>query len=196
MLREAGYKHPDAKADAALVKRMVKPGALKRARGGKVEGEKPRERVDRRARGGDIAFDQPDDADGNVHANSARARGGHVGSKAKPKVIVNVAQGDPEKEQMAHQTGMQQGLQLGARMAAQKMGGAGGAPRPPMAPPGPGMAAPGGAPGGLPGGVGMAPRPMPQGVPQRPGMGMPGAMARGGAMVRRHNDGRFAGGAV
>jgi hypothetical protein len=149
-----------------------------------------------RARGGDL----PDDAQGNVHANSALARGGKHKGKGKVTININAAQqGDPQHEQMAHEAGIQQGAKMGAQAVAAKMAGgaggpppmAGGPPRPPMGAPmmpppgGPPMMGPGGPPPGAGG-------PPPGGMPPKP----PGMMARGGEMRRRDEHGRFTGGAV
>jgi hypothetical protein len=190
MLRESGYKHhADEPEDRKMIEKAVhqhdgqlhsEHGShvgrtkLKLNRGGKVKGAHPKERVDR------------------------RARGGHV--KGHGKTIINVnaggEQGGQQQAAMAHQQGMQQGIQMGARAAAQKLAGGapggppgGGAPppRPPMMPPQgggmppPGMMPPGGAPPGA-----MPPRPMPP----------PGPMARGGKVTRRDEHGRFLGGAL
>jgi hypothetical protein len=208
-LREAGYahhKHGDIHKDAAQDLQMI-AGAVhkheahlhkgqpktKLRRGGKVPGHEAHGRPDRRARGGMVSIDQPDDAEGSMHAHSARARGGHVGKKGG-KTIINIhagggEQGNPQREQMAHQAGMQQGAQLGAKAVLAKIGGGAGGPPPGGPPPG-GM-----PPGGMPG------RPMMPPPGAGPGMPPPGAggppmpmRARGGAM--RDSCGRFTGGAV
>lgn len=156
MLRAAGY-HSDAKSDAKLIKKMVKPNALKRARGGSVAGEEPKARPDKRARGGAMR-------------------------KGAPHTVVNVVSGhgaggggpNPQALQAAQQAGMRQGIQtgarLGARAAAQKMGAPGGM-RPPMGGPPPG------GPPMMPGGGG------PPLVPP-PGIATGGAIgrARGGSV--------------
>lgn len=184
-LRESGYSEPNEEGHKAK----------KRARGGHVPGKKAEHRPDRRSRGGDL----PDDAQGNVHADSALARGGKH-HKGKVTININAAQqGDPQHEQMAHEAGIQQGAKMGAQAVAAKMAGgaggpppmAGGPPRPPMGAPmmpppgGPPMMGPGGPPPGAGG-------PPPGGMPPRP----PGMMARGGEMRRRDEHGRFTGGAV
>lgn len=164
-------------------------------------------------RGGRLeAFDWPDDAQGNRNARSALARGGE--HKKGGKTVINVNQGDPQREQQAHQQGMQQGMQMGARAAAQKLAGGagppgGGAPppggggppmgRPPMMPPGaggpPGM--PPGMGGGMPPPGAMPPRPPQAGPPMPgPGGGPPMPMRRAGGALRRDGAGRFAGGAI
>lgn len=124
-LRESGYAkgggvHPDAAQDEALVRRMVKPAALqKRAKGGPIEGDKPRSRPDRRGRGPktvNIIIGRGDSAD---------------------------------KEQQAAQQGMRTGMAMAGQAAAAPhppmpppM-----APHPPMGPPAMGGAGgPGGAP--------------------------------------------------
>ena len=183
MLKESGYKaHDDKKADVALIEKAFKqhdahPHAkLKLRKGGKVAGKKAAERPDRRARGGMLAFDQPDDAHGNMVKDSGRAHGGKVGKKGK--VIINIAAGGGQDAEAAHQAGMQQGAIMGAKAAAAKLGGAGGPPMggpPPGAmPPRPPMAGPGGPP--PPGMAGPPPGAMPPGGPP------PGMRARGGAM--------------
>lgn len=222
-LRESGYHHRaekhihgDAKQDETQIARGVhkhesnmhsgKPKTKLRG-GGHVPGHEAKHRMDRRARGGMIHDDQPDDAQGNVNVHSARARGGATGhgKKGGGKTVINLHVGDggggAQKEQMAHQAGMQQGAQM---VAAKLAGGGGGAPpggpppgamppRPPMAG---GMPPPGGAPGGMPPGAGMPPRPMmPPGGAPPPGMMPP--RARGGSMPMRDcTTGRFTGGAV
>lgn len=112
-------------------------------------------------------------------AVEGRAEGGRRGDRKGKKhkgTTVNIIlggqgqQGDPQREQMAHQAGMQQGVQVGAKMAAAKLAGAGGPP--PGGPPPGGM--PPGAGGPPPGAMGG----MPPGGPPRPpiaGMGPPGA---------------------
>lgn len=215
-LKDAGYSHHEAKnihGDAPQDRKQIASAVHKHERhmhkgeketklraGGKVHGHEARHRMDRRARGGMIHDDQPNDAMGNAHANSARAHGGHVGKKGG-KTVINInaggdQQGSQQREQMAHQAGMQQGAQMGAKMAAAKMaGGPGGGPPggPPMgAPPGPPMAGGMPPPGGPPPG-GMPPRPM-MPPPGAPPPGMP-PRAFGGAM-RDPMTGRFTGGAI
>lgn len=199
MLRESGYHednnasmiksamHQHSQQKHAAGKSHVGETHLKLRRGGKVHGKEAAHRPDRRARGGMISIDQPDDADGNDVKDSGRARGGKVGAK-RVQIVVNAGpKGDPQREQMAHQAGIQQGLAVGKSA---------GMPHPAGPPPG---AMPGGPPAGMPPGAmagkppmgppggGMPPRPM--GPP--PGAGM---MARGGAMRDQH--GRFMGGRV
>lgn len=211
-LREGGYTrakdgniHGDHAQDASMVRKAISqhdaqlhsPGKshdgktrLKLRSGGMVTGHKPKQRPDRRARGGDVndmrGRDLPNDAGGNVNEHSARAKGGSVGKKGR--VIINIRSGgqqDQQQLQAAHQAGIQQGTMLGARAAAAKM--AGGAPGGPP---------PGAPPGGMPPGPGARPMMPPPGAP--PGGGMPprppGPMARGGPL--RGPDGRFTGGAV
>ncbi len=219
-LREAGYHHKEEKdihGDAKQDRKQI-AGAVhkheshlhrgqpktKLRRGGHVPGEMAKHRPDRRARGGHITEDQPDDAMGNRDVHSARAHGGHVGKKGG-KTVININAGGEggggqqaaQAAQVAHQQGMQQGMQLGARAAAAKLAGAGGAPPPGAGGPPPGMAPPGA--GGPPPGA-MPPRPMmpPPGAGGPPGGPPPGMMpprARGGAMAR-DCAGRFTGGAV
>ena len=141
---------------------------LGQKRGGRISG------------GIDGLGDWPNDAQGNENAKSALARGGaHKEHKEHKggKTVINIHQGDPQREQMAHQQGMQQGAQLGARAAAAKLAGAGAAPGGPPRPPmggAPMMPPPGGMPPGMPtGGPPMAPpaaRPPMAGPP--PGMPM------------------------
>lgn len=165
-LRESGYSEPNEEGHKAK----------KRARGGHIPGMEAEGRPDRRARGGE-------------HKH-----------KGKVTININAAQkGDPQHEQMAHEAGIQQGAKMGAQAVAAKMAGgaggpppmAGGPPRPPMGAPmmpppgGPPMMGPGGPPPGAGG-------PPPGGMPPRP----PGMMARGGAMHKRDEHGRFIGGAV
>lgn len=154
------------------------------------------------ARGGRLmAYDWPDDAQGNVNARSALARGG--AHKGKGRTVINIHQGDPQREQMAHQQGLQRGLQIGARAAGPPGGLPGGAgPRPPMGgPPGGGapMMPPPGA-GGPPPGMGGPPPPGAGMPPSRPPMAAPppGAMPmrRVGGVIKREPGGRFAGGRV
>jgi hypothetical protein len=212
-LREAGYEyhkgggdiHTDAAQDRVMIAGAVHkhearlhPGEpkTKLRRGGHVKGKEAKHRVDRRARGGMVSIDQPDDHQGTTNAHSARARGGHVGKKGG-KTVINIhagggEQGNPQREQMAHQAGMQQGAQMGAKAVLAKMGaGAGGPP-----PGGPPMGGP--PPGAMPPGAGGPP---PGAMPPRPGMPPPGAggppmpmRARGGSL--RDGCGRFTGGAV
>lgn len=149
MLKESGY-HSDEAQDRALVDAMVKPTALKRKRGGGIEGKEPADRPDKRARGG---------------ATKAPKLGG---------VHVNVMHSDPAAEAMAKQQGVQQGLKVGAQLGAKQAMAGGGHPpmgAPPMA--GPGMAPPGA--GGPPGA--MAPRPP---MPPTAGGAMPQMAAKGG----------------
>lgn len=90
------------------------------------------------------------------HTVEGRANGGRrldrKGKKHGTQVNIILGggqQGDPQREQMAHQAGMQQGAMLGAKMAAAKLAGAGagpGGPPPGMAPPGAGMPPPGAGP--------------------------------------------------
>src|ERR1700689_1403271 len=66
-------------------------------------------------------------AEGEGRADGGR-RGDRKGHKGKTTVNIILGggqQGDPQREQMAHQAGMQQGAQMGARAAAAKMAGAG-----------------------------------------------------------------------
>lgn len=184
-----------AKSETAAERgaRALKDAGYKK-RGGRVKGGVSMDRPDRRARGGGISDDQPDDADGNINVMSKRADGGSVGKKgAKTIININAAgdpQGDQQRVQMAHQAGIQQGAQA----AAQKLGGGGPPGMPPGGapmggPPGPPMAGPPGMP--PPGAAG------PPGMPPRPMMPPPGGMpmhARGGAL--RDGKGRFSGGAV
>ena len=115
----------------------------RRKRGGTVKGEAPKERFDKRARGG---------------------RTGKGGKSPKVAVVVHAGGND----QAARQEGLQQGMQLGARAAAAKMAAP---PHPPMPPPGPG--GPGGPGGPMPPGMppqAMPGRPpMPNG-PMPPGL--------------------------
>lgn len=204
-------------------RRHLREAGYGKKKGGRAHGSPSKGRVDRRARGGATSDDDGpvDDADRalkgmtNVgkteeqpkddHADSARARGGHIKhGKHGGKTIINInaGGGDPQAaqhEQMAHQAGMQQGAQVGAKLAAAKMAGmgAGGPPGGPppgaaMGPPPGGMPPPGAGPGGPPPGA-MPPHPMmpPPGAPP-PGM-MP--HARGGA-TRDPTTGRFTGGAI
>jgi hypothetical protein len=188
----------------AVAERMLREGGYKaKKRGGKVSGGAAVHRVDRRARGGTIKDDQPDDADGNRDVHSARADGGRV-SKKGGKTIININAGGKEGDDAQHdQQVFQQGAQMGARAIAQKLAGAGGGGPPggaPMGPPRPpgagGMPPPGMGPGGPPPGPGGPP-----GLPPRPMMPPPGAPppgmpmhARGGGL--RDGRGRFSGGAV
>lgn len=127
---------------------------LKLRRGGHVKGEHPKDRLDRRARGGSLG-----------------------GGKKKGNVAVIVHAGGDENR--AKQEGIQQGLQLGrlagARQAMAMRGGQAPPPaRPPMPPGQPGLGGPpGGAPGMPPAQALGGPRPMPNGP-------MPGALASGG----------------
>jgi hypothetical protein len=141
-LRQAGYKAGGV--TLPKVKRVVKRALvghedaehggehkpIKLRSGGPVHGHEAKHRPDRRARGVDGLGDWPNDAQGNENAKSALARGGaHKEHKGKGgKTVINIHQGDPQREQMAHQQGMQQGVQIGARAAAAKLAGAGGAP--------------------------------------------------------------------
>lgn len=136
------------------------PKPAKRKRGGKIDGDKAKDRPDR------------------------RARGGATKEKGKPAVKINIAAGgagggDPQREQMAAKQGMAKGVQIGARAAMQHMAGAGGPP-PGGAPGGPPPGAGGPPPGGPPPGGGEMP---PDGPP---GAGM---MRRGGGMAKRAKGG-------
>lgn len=135
----------DKASDATIVRKGVgehedqlhggKHAKLRLKRGGHVKGEKPMERLDK------------------------RARGGRMHGKGQPKVAVVVHAGDG---QQAKQDGIKEGMQMGARMAAQKLAGGmkpPGAPPPPAGPGGPGM------PPGPPPQMGAGPRPMPNGPP-------------------------------
>lgn len=185
-LREGGYHRrkdgniygdADARADARMVTkgihqhdRQMHGGKLTKLRlksGGRVHGEEPECRPDRRARGGET---------GKKHG--------------KVQINVNAApQGDPQREAMARQQGMQQGAQIGARAVAARLAGAGGGGPPPGGVP---MRAPmAGGPPMAPAGAGAPPMQRPV-VP--PGGGGPPVMARGGWLRDRH--GRFAGGQV
>jgi hypothetical protein len=189
-LRQAGYKAGGV--TLPKVKRVVKRALvghedaehggehkpIKLRSGGPVHGHEAKHRPDRRARGVDGLGDWPNDAQGNENAKSALARGGaHKEHKGKGgKTVINIHQGDPQREQMAHQQGMQQGVQIGARAAAAKLAGAGappgGPPHPPMGgapmmPPGGGM-----PPGMPPGGPPMAPQARPPMAGPPPGMPM------------------------
>lgn len=165
---------------------MLKEAGYGRKKGGGVKGAAAKPRMDRRARGGSITEDQPDDDQGNRNAMSKRADGGRVGKKGGQTIInINAGgddKGDDQRVQAAHQAGIQQGTQLGAQAAAAKLAGGapggpppgapmGGPPRPPMAgPPGP---PPGAGPGGP-----MPPPPGaggPPGMPPHPMMPPPGA---------------------
>lgn len=189
MLREGGYVHSDVAADKKLIEKAIHEHEnhehggvhtkLKLKTGGKVKGGAPKHRPDYRARGGGVhgpTADQPDDAQGNDNARSARARGGRT--KGPSKVIVNV-NAAPEKQPVP--------IPVPGRppMAGPPPGGAmpPGAGGPPMMPPG-------AAPGGMPPGA-MAGRPP---MPGPGAMPPPGVRARGGAM--RDRAGRFTGGAV
>lgn len=95
MLGEGGYKaggkidpHSDKAADVRLIRKAFrehenaehkgKHEKLKLKAGGKVPGKKAKARPDRRARGGFVSIDQPDDANGNDVKDSGRRRGGSV----------------------------------------------------------------------------------------------------------------------
>lgn len=169
-----------------------KPTHLKLKSGGAVHGNKSEGRPDRKARGGSTEERREDESDklnaghmkqgdsGEMGENEGRARGGGAEKKGKSggksgHTQINIAIGNPEKEQMAHQQGMQEG----AKAIVQKLAGAGaGGP-----PPGAGGPPPGGPP------PGMARPPMagpPPGGPP-PGAPPPGAMmphARGGGVHR------------
>lgn len=191
---------------------------LKLKSGGRVHGKHSEHRPDRRRRaeGGSTEELRRDEGEheysGHMKAESdresgeteGRARGGrHGGEHGKGKIgAVNIAIGNPEKEQMAKQQGLQAGLQAGIQkgvMAARAGAGgpppgAGGPPpgapppRPPMAgPPGGGMPPPGAIPGGA----------MPPGAGAPPGAMMarpPGAKRGGEIKVREHHRRRAGGG--
>lgn len=125
-LREGGYHRPrdgnihgDARADAKMVRSAInqhddqlhggKKTKLRLKSGGRVHGEEPGCRPDRRARGGET---------GKKHG--------------KVQITVNAAPaGDPQREAMARQQGVQQGAQMGARAVASRLAGAGGGGPPP-----------------------------------------------------------------
>lgn len=196
-------KHEDGgDVSKAAVKRVVKSAIsqheheehlglhtkLKLKSGGKVDGKKSEHRPDRKARGGE---EEDREYEGShmkpelseeTGETEGRARGGgeekHGGKKGGGHHIgaVNIAIGNPEKEQAAHQQGIQQGLQVGMQKGAMAAHGGGGGP--PMAPPHPPMGPPGGAPMAPP-----PPRPPVAGPP--PGAMPPGAGAPPGAMPPR-----------
>ena len=202
MMREAGYKvggkvdpHSDKAADVKLIKKAFKEHEnaehggkhekLRLRRGGKVKGgKKPEARPDRRARGGMVSMDQPDDAYGNDSKGSKYAAGGGVKFKGRgKKVEINIHTGDGGAGAGAPP--------LAARAAAAKMAGgapAGGGAMPPPAPP---MGAPpmppkpmGPPPGAMPPGAGAAGPPKPPMGPMGAG-GPPGMMNRGGGVESR-----------
>lgn len=126
--------------------------------GGKADGHAAGARPDRRARGGSV--------------KDKHEGGGKIGA-------VNIAVGNPEKEQMAAAQGKQEGIKQGMMMA--KAGAGAGAPGGGMPPPHPPMGGP--PPGGMPPpGGGGAP---PMGAP--PGGGMP---PPGGAMMPHKRGGK------
>lgn len=217
-------------ATVAVVKKAVHehdqqehPGKHTKLRlkaGGEVHGKKEHHRPDRRARGGGHDEDadekltrhMPEGDSGDSGETEGRAKGGRHGKgggEEKGKIgAVNIAIGNPEKEQQAKQQGVQAGMQIGMQKGAQmaKAGG-GGAPGggPPM-PPHPGMGGP--PPGGPPPGGGMPPggapppggmrppgAPPPGGMP--PGGPPPGMMRKDGGKIRvREHERRRSGGSV
>ena len=207
MLCSGGYsKGGDIKQMKSIARRAVhqhevaehegKETHLKLKSGGAVHGKKAAERPDRKARGGSTEERRLDESDtlnaghmkqgesGETGENEGRARGGGAekkgkGGGGKGHTQINIAIGNPEKEQMAHQQGMQEGAQVGAKAVIGKLAGAGaGGP-----PPGAGGLPPGGPP------PGMARPPMagpPPGAGMPPGGPPPGMMphARGGQVHR------------
>jgi hypothetical protein len=148
--------------------RAVKSKGTRLATGGSVPGRKD---------GGGMK----EGSSGTTGETEGRAKGGkHEGGKGGHHIgAVNIAIGNPEKEQMAKQQGIQAGMQAGLQKGAMAGRGAGGPPVGPppggpppgaaMPPPGampprPPMPPPGGAPGGMPPGAAppgaMPPRPM------------------------------------
>lgn len=112
----------DAKAaDAKTAKASHRKMNLRH--GGKVAGAAPKERLDKRARGGAM-------------------KGKHKHAGVKIEIHTGGAQAG---QQLGQMQGQQEGMKMGAQMAAQKMAAAQ-APKPPMAPP-PGMPPP---PAGMP----------------------------------------------
>jgi hypothetical protein len=190
-MRDHG-KEARERAHSFLSRHHYSGGEVAREDGGPVSHEHVRAvkaKGTRLASGGSV----PALKDGGEHKGKKEGGGGHhIGA-------VNIAIGNPEKEQQAKQQGIQAGMQAGMQkgmMAAR--GGAGGPPpgaggpppgpppgamppRPPMAGPPPGAMPPGGAP---PGG------PPPGAMPPRP----PGVKDGGMIHVREHT--RRKGGSV
>jgi hypothetical protein len=172
------------------------PNAFKR--GVRVKGEKPKDRLDRKARGGKVSNpmgeahkvtefpkkklnkepEQVDSEGMKKYDDDGYARGGRAKGKAHTHVNIQVGGGQQGAgdAQQAFKAGVLQGAQ--AAKAAIAGGVQHGAP---MMPPGGGMP-PGGAPapGGMPpGGAPMPPRPMPGAMPGGP----PPMMRKSGGRV-------------
>jgi len=175
-----GKVHPDAAADKKMVEKGVHQHErhdhkgepltkLKLTRGGHVEGEGTRHRIDRRARGGSVPSGK-----------------GHKGKGVNLNVIIHGA--DPAAQQQAHKQGAMEGMRLGAALGARRA--AANMQRPMPVPPNPGMpTVPGGAMRPPPPGV------VPT-LPPRPPGGAPGLLAKGGVVHVREHVRRKAGGAV
>lgn len=206
-----------SKATIAVVKKAVHehdkqehPGKHTKLRlkaGGEVHGKKEAHRPDRRARGGEmedadekLMRHNPEGSSGESGEAEGRAKGGRHEGGGKGKIgAVNIAIGNPEKEQQAKQQGVQAGMQIGMQKgAAMAKAGAGG---PPGAPP-PG-AGPGGPPmpphpmaGPPPGAGGPPPGGMPPGGPP-PGAPPPGMMRKDGGKIHvKEHERRRAGGGL
>jgi hypothetical protein len=186
---------PDRRARGGVVKPFDDDEASEGREMAKASGERAEPAV---LTGGSYGYPTKGDPDRQPKARGGhveeRARGGkHEGKGGKGHIgAVNIAIGNPEKEQQAKQqgvqAGMQMGMQKGAQAVAQKLQGAGGPPpgaggppRPPMAGP-PGGPPPGAPPGAMPPGAGGPP----PGAP-------PGMMPRkhGGKIERRAMGGQF-----
>lgn len=160
--------------------------AMKLKKGGRVDGEAPKGRLDKKARGGKVSNPMgaahdikefPDkklndkqkmnvESEGeNNYKDDGYARGGRAKGKATV-VNINVGGGQGGDQAQAQQA-FKAGVIKGAQAAKAAISGGGPSPGAPMMPPG-------GAPGGPPGAGGPPPGAMPSGG------GMPPGMAPGG----------------
>lgn len=189
-VKKAGYASGGHVSDESQDRKMItkavheheehdhpgkKETKLKIKAGGKVHGMKPKERMDRRARGGETSEHKGGKKGGHTHINIMVGKPDDGGDDAKQQLAM----------QQGMQQGKQQGVKLGMALGAKQAGGGGppmGAPppHPPMGGPPPGGMPPGG-PMGAPGG--MPPRPMPPGG----GAGATPPFAKGGAVKEMYD---------
>lgn len=187
--RRAGYAHgghvkDEAAKDVHKHEEHLHKGKPKTKLkvGGKVKGEKPAHRLDKKARGGaEVYKDEPRAAvlhDKEKYVNvdkeeapKKRAAGGRAGHKGgKTNIIIHAggegmpgtggagAAPNPQAMQQAEQAGMKKGAMMVIQKLKQGAGGAGGPPPggpPGMGAPPPGGMPPGAPPGGAPGGAPM-----------------------------------------
>jgi hypothetical protein len=164
LCREAGYArggavdHPDEEQDKELFKREIGKVRLKAKAGGKIKGERPVERPDKRARGGGVKRDDGGPLMPGVNAAKGRPVAGGSVSAARPGTV-------PQPQGMPTQQAMN-GAKHGGKVAKRDAGG-------PLGPNGQPMPMP---PNGMPQGQPMAGGANPQ---MRPPMPPPGGMPPG-----------------